>query len=168
MDSNERDEKYMVSFGDCVIFRILRGGHRQQCFRRNEKLPTIRHGRQGITFYDKLQLWYSEVSNVGIDRVPCSAFIFCKSMCHDGSRFIMTPQFTFVFSCARMKIYLAPEFIIAIIHCEDFAPAMREASSKGNSIVIGLTCVCRIHYASCLTDLTRYRAISILMKSRLS
>lgn len=116
MDSNERDEKYMVSFGDCIISRILRGGHRQQCFRRNEKLPTIRYGRRGITFYDKLQLWYSEVSNVGRDRVPCSGFIFRKSMRHTGSLcFIMTSQFTFVFSCARMKIYLAPEFIIAII-----------------------------------------------------
>lgn len=103
------------------------------------------------------------------DKVPCSGLFFAnRCAARVALRLIMIPQFTSPF------FFLVPNHrardgrTSILIRRKNYyretvkgTPAKGDASQKEESLIaIKLTCVCLIHYASCLTDLTagRYRS----------
>lgn len=102
------------------------------------------------------------------DKVPCSGLFFANRCAARGSPpHYDTAIYVALFlpraepSRSRTNIHFNPSQELLSRNCERNTSAKGDASQKEESLIaIKLTCVCLIHYASCLTDLTagRYRS----------
>lgn len=100
------------------------------------------------------------------DKVPCSGLFFANRCAARGS----PPHYDTAIYVALflLRADRARGRTSILIHRKNYyretvkgTPAKGDASQKEESLIaIKLTCVCLIHYASCLTDLTagRYRS----------